>query len=138
MDDKLIDRISRDYNKYSLWVTSGTALIVLLSISILELSGLVYPLIICVLYTMISSGAYGLSWKKVAKSAPGTLTKFYLVASALRMLTAVMVVILYCVISREREDIRSFVLMFFTFYIFMLVFYGVFFAYVEKKNNKRV
>lgn len=135
MDDNAISRTSARYYKYSLWLVAGTALLTLLATNIYGYASLARPLAICVIYTLVVNIAYGAAWKSVATSSPSVLTKFYLAASALRMVAAIMVVVAFCLLSRDKTSIRDFVLMFFGFYAVMLVFDGIFFARVEKKNN---
>lgn len=135
MDDKAIRRTWSKYYKYSLWLVAGAALITLLFTNIYGYASLVRPLAFCVIYTLLANIAYGAAWKGVAKSSPSVLTKFYLAASALRMIAAVMVVVAFCMLIHDKTAIRDFVLMFFGFYVVVLVFDGIFFAIVEKKNN---
>lgn len=137
MDTKQIDKTSKEYIKQSLWIIVAITFAVFIAIGVnwLEIS-LVNALAVSALYTVIINYAYGSSWKHVAKSAPRTMAKFYLAASALRLITAALVVVSYCIISRnDNEGIRSFILLFFTFYIVMLIFDSVFFARIEKNNN---
>lgn len=137
MDLKQINETSKRYCKHSLWITVAItfAIIIAISVNWLDIS-LAAALAVSALYTIIINFAYGSLWKKVAKSAPGTMTKFYLAASAIRLMTAALVVIAYCVMCRDdKESIRNFVLLFFAFYLVMLVFDSVFFARIEKNNN---
>jgi len=137
MDIKLIDKTSKLYHKQSLWITVTITFAVFIAMGVnwLDIS-LVNALAVSVVYTVIVNYAYGLSWKHIAKSAPGTMAKFYLAASALRLITAALVVVSYCIISRnDNESIRNFILLFFAFYIVMLIFDSVFFARIEKNNN---
>ena len=137
MDIKLIDTASRRYRKYSLWVVVALTLVVIVAISlnVLDIT-LVNALAVSVLYTLIVNFAYGSLWRKVAKYSLGVMTKFYLVASVLRLMTAALVVVVFCMLSQEKVAIRNFVLLFFTFYIVMLIFDSVFFARIEKSNNR--
>ncbi len=56
-------------------------------------------------------------------------------ASALRMLTAVMVIVIYCLIVRVHADIRNFIIMFIVFYLTTLIFDVLYFSKVEKHNK---
>lgn len=136
MDRQQITNISRQYNKCSLWVVAAAALIMLLGINICDARQLVNPVLISVIYVLVANAAYGLSWRAVASSSPGVLGKFYLVASVLRMLTAIIVAAVFCVISGSRDAIINFVLVFSAFYVVMLVFDGVFFVRLERKRNQ--
>lgn len=140
MDINLIDNTSRRYYKYGIWLTSALTFAVIIAISVnwLDIS-LVSALAVSALYSIIVNLAYGSLWKRIAKSAPGTMAKFYLAASALRLITAALVVIVFCVINRsDKELIRNFIFVFFAFYLVMLVFDSVFFARIEKNNNPKI
>ena len=136
MDSQQIIKISRQYNKCSLWVVAAAALIMLLGISICDAQQLVNPVLISVIYALVTNWAYGLPWKAVANSSPNTLSKFYLAASAIRMLAGVLVAVVFCVMNDDREAIINFIIVFSAFYIAMLVFDGVFFARQERKRNQ--
>ncbi len=56
-------------------------------------------------------------------------------ASALRMLTAVMVIVIYCLVVRVHADIRNFIIMFIVFYLTTLIFDVLYFSKVEKHNK---
>lgn len=140
MDINLIDNTSRRYCKYGIWLTSALTFAVIIAISVnwLDIS-LVSALAVSALYSIIVNLAYGSLWKRIAKSAPATMAKFYLAASALRLITAALVVIVFCVINRsDKELIRNFIFVFFAFYLVMLVFDSVFFARIEKNNNLKI
>lgn len=137
MDVKTIGEVRRRYGQYGLWLTAAMALAILVVMSVWGWMRLTCPLVVSVLFTWIANTAYGAAWKGVALSSPSALTKFYLAASALRMMAAALVVAVYCVLSRERQAILDFVAVFFAFYVVMLVFDGMFFARVEKNNNHK-
>ncbi len=135
-DDDRIGRWAKRYYKYSLWLVAGATLIGLLAANIMFKDSLVVPIVISAVFSLVASFAYGAAWKSVARSAPQTLTKFYLAAPALRMITAALVVAVYCVVVRQPEKIRTFAIVFFIFYIVTLIFDSVFFARFEKLNKK--
>lgn len=137
MEPEKINQTFGKYYKYSLWLVAAATLISLLFMNIYSIPGLVNSLVVCVIYTFIVNLLYGVAWKGVAKSSPGMLTKFYLTAPVLRMVTAATVVVAYCLLNRGNGNIRNFVLLFFVFYVVMLIFDGIFFARVEKKNNHK-
>ena len=139
MNKDTVSEISKRYIQQSLWLVIALALCAIGCLSYLAAytdRPLMTPeLVITVVYSIIVLYVYGLSWKSVAKSSPKNLTKFYMVASALRMMTAVMVVVVYCMAVRVFIDIRNFVIMFMVFYLATLVFDVIFFAKVEKNNK---
>ena len=134
-DDDRIAAVARNYLKYSLWLVVALALIGLMAANVMFQTSWVMPVTIAALFSLATSIAYGMAWRSVARSAPQTLTKFYLAASALRMLCAAMVVAVYCVAVRQPQQIREFVIVFFVFYIATLIFDSVFFARIEKQNK---
>lgn len=131
-----INRIAKQYYKVSLWIIFGLTVIILLVMQYLQSTSLVNALVISALFSLVSSIAYIQSWKSVARRAPKTLGKFYLAASALRMLAALLTVVVAMFILRgEKGAMIGFAAMFVGFYIVMLVFDCIYFAQIEKKNN---
>lgn len=136
MDIKQIDRAGKQYVKFSLWLTVALSLMILTAIGLNWFDvKLVNALAVSALYTIIINFAYGLLWRRQAKSSPANMTRLYLASSVVRLITAALVVVSYCMLNQVKEDIRNFVLLFFVFYMIMLVFDSVFFARIEKKNN---
>ncbi len=138
MDETLVSRISRKYYKYSLRIIVGIALLSLLVVSVrYSISTFAIPLVVSVLFSLLSSWGYCAAWKSVAKSSPGNLTKLYLASSIFRLLLAAIVVIIYCLVNRgEKGVILEFILVFCTYYVALLIFDCVYFAKVEKHTGK--
>lgn len=136
MNLKLIENTSKRYCKNSLWLIVGLTLLCFIAMSLNWLDmNLLNGLAVSAVYSIIINFTYGTLWKKVAKSSPASMAKFYLAASALRLITAALVVLSFCMLNDDREQIRNFILMFFVFYLVMLIFDSVFFARIEKYNN---
>ena len=131
-----IGLIARQYYKVSLWIIFGLTVIILLVMQYLQDTGLVNALAISALYSLVSSIAYIQSWKSVARRSTSSLGKFYIAASALRMLAAVAVVVVSMVVLRgDRNALIGFTAMFVGFYLVMLAFDCIYFAQIEKKNK---
>lgn len=131
--NKKIDITSKRYYKYSLWLIAALTLICSAAISINLLSiSFINALAISALYTILINSVYVSFWRKIAKSSPNIMTRFYLAASVLRLIPAALVVTVYCIICRDKNSIRDFALLFMAYYIVMLVFDSIFFARVEK------
>ena len=107
---------------------------VAMSVNWIEIS-LLNALAVSAIYSIVINLLYVFFWKKVAKSASGIIARFYLGASALRLMTAALVVLAFCMLNDGKEVIRNFIIVFFAFYIVMLIFDSVFFARIEKYNN---
>ena len=139
MNENKLKEITKRYIQRSLWLVIALALCCMGCLT--YLSGitdrpLMAPeLAISTVYSILVLYIYGYSWKAVAKSSPMNLTKFYMAASALRMLTAVMVIVIYCLIVRVHADIRNFIIMFIVFYLTTLIFDVLYFSKVEKHNK---
>lgn len=131
--NKKVDITSKRYFKYSLWLIAALTLLcgAAISMNVLKYS-IVNALAISALYTVFINSIYVVFWRKMAKTSPNVMTKFYLAASALRLVSAAFVVTAYCLICHDKNSIRDFALLFMSFYIVMLVFDSVFFAHVEK------
>lgn len=137
MDEKAATGVFHRYCKYSLWVVAALTLLTLGAVRIAGIAGLIAPVVICVAYTLATSLLYGLAWRKTATAAPSTLTKFYLAASLLRMVLAVLVLVSYFLLVREREAVIHFAMCFLLYYFSMLVLEGLYFAGVERKSKHK-
>lgn len=139
MEKGQVNKIARSYKKYTLWLIVGLALAILfgcrVSASCDELIGkVINPLCVSAIFSLAASVAYGESWQAIAKSSPANLAKFYLAASALKMMAAAVVFLIYVVMC-AKSDIIGFAAIFVLFYVVLLVFDCAFFARVEKKSR---
>ena len=133
---KKVDITGKIYFKYSLWLIAALTLLCSAAISINLLSNtLVNALAISSLYNVLINSAYVGFWRKTAKSSHNVMTRFYVGASAVRLLSAAAIVAVYCLTCHDKSSIRGFALLFMAFYIVMLIFDSVFFARVEKYNT---
>ena len=134
-DDDSLRQCARRYFRYSLWLIAAVTLVALLAANIMYSQELIVPVVVSAFFSLATSMAYGVAWRSVARSAPKTLTRFYLAAPALRMMAAALVLVVYCVAVREAAHIRLFAIVFFVFYIVTLIFDSVYFARFEKLNK---
>ena len=135
-----IKQIGLKYKQISLWITAGVTLAVLFACRVSAqcdniIAQVVTPLVVSAIFTLVASTANIEGWMAVAKSSPANLAKFYLVASALKMMAAAIVFLIY-VVSCDKSNIIGFTAIFVLFYVVLLVFDCIYFARVEKKNNK--
>ncbi len=131
--------IARKYKQISLWITAGLALAILFACRVSAqcdsiLTQVVNPLAVSAIYSLVASTAYGEAWRGVAKSSPANLAKFYLAASALKMMLGVVVFLVYVVVC-DKQNILGFTAIFALFYVVLLVFDCLYFARVEKKSR---
>lgn len=134
--EEMIDRIAKQYYKVSLWLIFGLTVIVLLVMQYMQSTKLVNALVISALFSLATGIAYIQSWKSVAKRSAKSLGKFYIAASALRMMAALVVVVIAMAAMRgDKDSLIGFAAVFVGYYLVMLAFDCVYFARVEKKNN---
>lgn len=139
MEKSQILSIAKRYKQISLWLTAGLSLTVLLACRVSPSCGsilpqILNPLVVSVMFSLVASIAYGESWRAVALSSPANLAKFYLAASALKMMLAAVVFLVYALVS-ERSAILGFAAIFALFYVVLLVFDCVYFARIEKRTR---
>ncbi len=138
MDSELIVLTGRRYYKCSLWVTVGITLVGLLLVNVFNADRYVNPLAVSAVYSIVSSVAYGEAWKAAARVSAGALSRFYLIASAFRLLCAALVVVIYCLVDRDRDSVVDFIVVFLAFYFAILITDCAFFAHFERKVNRKV
>ncbi len=140
-DEKIrLQCIRQTYIKYkqiSLWLTAALALAILFVCRLSArcdniLDGVVNPLIVSVIFSLIASAAYGESWRAVAQSSPSNLAKFYLAASAVKMMAGAITFLIY-VMACDKQNILGFAAIFGLFYLILLVFDCLYFSRIEKK-----
>ena len=127
------------YKQISLWLTAALSLAILFACRVSAacddiIKQVVNPLVVSALFSLIASTAYGEAWQGIAKSSPTNLAKFYLAASALKMMLGAVVFLIYVVVC-DKQNILGFAAIFALFYVVLLVFDCIYFARVEKKNK---
>jgi hypothetical protein len=130
-----IDTLAKNYLKRSQWVVVGLTLAGFLVMSIVRDTSLVVTLCVSAVFMLVCTQVHGHWWHSVARQSPGSLAKFYLASSILRMLAAVVVYVVLVMLAHDRASILWRTLVFVIFYVCLLVFDCVYFARVEKKNN---
>lgn len=94
-------------------------------------------LLVTVIFSFVATLAYGYAWKAVAKSSPTNLTKFYLVGSALRLMAALLVFLVYALVIREKTAVLWFTGIFVGFYLVLLLYDSLYFTGIEKRLNNK-
>ena len=135
-----IKKAGKQYKQMSFWLVAGLSLVILFCCRVSAacddiIAQVVNPLVVSAIFSLVSSTAYGEAWTAIAKSSPANLAKFYLAASALKMMAAIVVFLIYVVVC-SKQNILGFTAIFVLFYVLLLVFDCIFFARIEKKCNK--
>ena len=90
-------------------------------------SGLMYPVAVIAVFSIVVESADALVWRKVAKKSPDSLTTFYTAVSGFRMLLA-LATMLVCYIIVGRDAIMPYILVLLVFYFAMLAHHSIFFS----------
>ena len=90
-------------------------------------SGLMYPVAVSAVFSIVVESADALVWRKVAKKSPVSLTTFYTAVSGFRMLLA-LATMLVCYIIVGRDAIMPYILVLLVFYFAMLAHHSIFFS----------
>ena len=135
VDKALIKKIADRHLIYTVLLVVLLTVLSMVALEFLDAKQYVTEMKICTYFSFIVGLIYNRSWKKVEQGEKLDMTKFYLIASGVRMFIAALTVLIYCVVVREAQPVLYFVTLFLTFYFIMLVFDSVFFAHVEKGNK---
>ena len=128
---KNIKRLSFNYMRYGLMVTVALALIALLAMQVWYLD-LLTPVIVSVVFSLVTCAAIALIWQRVAQSSPDSLPTFFTAVSGFRLLLALAVMFVYYLIDNQDSMLRFF-LVFIAFYFAMLIHHSVFFARINNR-----
>ena len=135
MKQNPIDNIAKRYYQRGVWLMAAITLVALAVMNVLMDTSLVNALVVSVLFNLVSTIAYSVSWKAVAKSSPDNLAKFYLAATVIRMLIALAVATVVIVLTEDKQEATRFAVVFVIFYLAMLTYDTIYFSRVEKNNK---
>ena len=135
VDNAIVKKLADRHLLYTCLIVIILTAVSMLTLEYMDAKQYVGEMKICVYYSFITGLIYNRAWKKVVQDGKLDITKFYLIASGVRMFVAALAVLIYCVVVREPQPVLHFVAMFLAFYFIMLVFDSVFFARVEKGNK---
>ena len=133
--------VVKRYFLQALWIVVAASFLVMLLMQFLGDTALYWPitqaLLVTVIFSFVATLAYGYAWKAVAKSSPTNLTKFYLVGSALRLMAALLVFLVYALVIREKTAVLWFTGIFVGFYLVLLLYDSLYFTGIEKRLNNK-
>ena len=128
------------YFRQSILLVAALFLLTLLGVRVYGNEDMLMPLVVCTLFQLLASMAYGLLWKTSLSSEQeqengNQLSRGYkfLVASGVRMFAAVVTVMAFCFLVDDKSLIKFFAVVFLVFYFIMLIYDTAFFVGVEKK-----
>ena len=122
-----IDRLCRKYIAWSMVyiivLAIGAYLVEMFGLA----SGLMSPVVVSTVFSIVVESADAFVWRRVAQKSPDSLTTFYTAVSGFRMLLA-LATMLVCYIIVGREAIMPYILVLLVFYFAMLAHHSIFFS----------
>lgn len=126
-----INKLTWYYRKGSTLLITGLMLIAFIVMNVWLLDGILTPLIISVIFSVLVENLDILIWKRVVRRSPESLPTFFMGVSGFRMLLGVIVMFIYYLIA-EQETMLSFFVVFVIFYVTLLIHHTLFFVRINK------
>ena len=131
-----ITTIARKYRRLSTTIVAGVSLLFLLLSNVFNYPHVVHAIVVSALFSLFFSFAYLEIWKYFANKSSQKKTMFYFVGMGMRFLLSVLIVIIACLLTKEKTDIISFVVIFSLYYFVMMIFETTYFVVIEQKRIK--
>ena len=128
---KSIKKLSIAYMRYGVMVAVALALVGLMVMQIWFLD-LLTPIIVSVVFSLVTCVAIAQIWKRVAQSSPDSLPTFFTAVSGFRLLLALEVMFVYYLVDNQDSMLRFF-MVFIVFYFGMLIHHSIFFARINNR-----
>lgn len=90
-------------------------------------SGLMYPVAVSAVFSIVVESADALVWRRVAKKTPDSLTTFYTAVSGFRMLLA-LATMFVCYIIVGRDAVAPYIVVMLVYYFVLLAHHSIFFS----------
>lgn len=104
--------------------------------SVWLLAGMMAPVVVGSVFSIVVVLADGLTWRKIAQKAPDSLPTFFMAVSGVRMLLALAVMFVYYFVAGS-QSMLMFFLVFMAYYIVILVHHTIFFAKDRTAANEQ-
>lgn len=128
---KSIKKLSIAYMRYGVMVAVALALVGLMVMQIWFLD-LLTPIIVSVVFSLVTCVAIAQIWKRVAQNSPDSLPTFFTAVSGFRLLLALAVMFVYYLVDNQDSMLRFF-MVFIVFYFGMLIHHSIFFARINNR-----
>ncbi len=137
LEEGTINNTFKRYIKNALIILVGTTLGALMYMNVAGKETLLQPIIISLAYNTLVSLLFIYIWRAIMQNAREYVVHFYLGATGFRLITAMFVILAYCL----TEDIRTlkiqFAVVFCIYYFIMLLFDTLYFIKIEGKAKKQ-
>ena len=131
-----ITTIARKYRRLSTTIVAGVSLLFLLLSNVFNYPHVVHAIVVSALFSLFFSFTYLEIWTYFANKSSQKKTMFYFVGMGMRFLLSVFIVIIACLLTKEKTDIISFVVIFSLYYFVMMIFETTYFVVIEQKRIK--
>ena len=128
---KSIKKLSIAYMRYGVMVAVALALVGLMVMQIWFLD-LLTPIIVSVVFSLVTCVAIAQIWKRVAQNSSDSLPTFFTAVSGFRLLLALAVMFVYYLVDNQDSMLRFF-MVFIVFYFGMLIHHSIFFARINNR-----
>lgn len=133
-----IKKLSIAYMRTGLMVIVTLSLIALMVMQVRYVN-LLIPVIVSVVFSLVTCAAISLVWQRVALRHPDSLPTFFTAVSGFRLLLALAVMFVYYLVDNQDSMLRFF-MVFIVFYFGMLIHHSVFFARINNRlsSNEKI
>ena len=133
MDEEMadIDKLSKLYIKQGLWAIIVLSLLILFIMWIGAIKGMLAPLTVAIVFSLMSEIIEAKVWCRVAKKSTDNLPTFFMAVSGFRMLLALVIFFVYYLVV-ERSEMLVFFLIFLVFYLILIIQHALFFSKKQK------
>ena len=130
--------IAKTSRRYTVQTIVACAVLVVAVVSLSEFAhvdGLVYPLVISAVFTLVVELADIYIWSRLAVNGGKMLPTYYSAVSGFRMLLALFT-LLGCYIAVGRDAMLEYCLVFMVFYLWCIIHHSVFFSRVSNNHTQ--
>ncbi len=121
------------------YIVQSISIIIILAIIVLAVScwgnveGIVSPLLVSVVFSLVINMADGIIWRYVAAGNPDFLPTFYTAVSGFRMLFA-LATLFGCYLAVGRNAMLEYCIVFMVYYFVLLIHHSLFFSKVSNSH----
>jgi hypothetical protein len=137
LEEGTINNTFKRYIKNALIILVGTTLGALMYMNVAGKETLLQPIIISLVYNTLVSLLFIYIWRAIMQNAREYVVHFYLGATGFRLITAMFVILAYCLTEDIRTQKIQFAVVFCIYYFIMLLFDTLYFIKIEGKAKKQ-
>lgn len=129
-----IKKQSNAFLKGGLFISVALVLAGLLISQVWFVDGLLVPLVVSFVFSVVIDGVDAFLWRRIAIKSPDNLPNFFIGMTGLRMFMALLVLFVVY-LNTDKEGMLRFFLTFVVFYLTLLVHHSVFFSRLLKRST---